>query len=182
MPGPNNDSNRPSDAAPAGQTNPHQRPAGGLGAWLPLIITVLAMPILAYGTTTFFLVPKVVRALEATSSVTSGAVPTSSAQSKDRQTAALNKMVVNVAGTMGTRFLLSSVTLVGTSPDFKARVEQHRDQLLDLATSALGNKTIADLEKPGARNQLRTELLSIINSAFGGGFVDEIYITELAIQ
>jgi flagellar protein FliL len=182
MAGTNNDSNRAPDPAPAGASPSQPRPAGGIKAWLPLIITVVAMPLLAYATTAFLLVPKVVRALETASPEAAGNVDTHSNAPKNRQSATLSKMVVNVAGTMGTRFLLCSITLVGTSPDLKGRVEEHRDQLLDLATSALGIKTIADLEKPGARNQLRTELLSIFNSAFGGNFVDEIYITELAIQ
>jgi flagellar protein FliL len=160
---------------------PIPTPSAGIRAWIPLIVTVIAMPILAYVTTTFVLIPKVVRAFAPASASESGSATATVAQGK-RETAALNKIVVNVAGTMGTRFLLTSITLVGTASDFKSRVDQQRDQLLDLASSTLGNKTIADLEKPGARNQLRTELLSIINNAFGAEFVQEIYITELAIQ
>ena len=182
MPGPNPDPNRPADAAANGR-GPGQPPQpGGIHAWLPLIVTALAMPILAYATTNYVLVPKVVRAFASSPSQEPNSGSTPVAQGGNRQTATLSKMVVNVAGTMGTRYLLSSITMVGTSTDFKSRVEERRDQLLDLATSTLGNKTIADLEKPGARAQIRTELLSVFNNAFGGGFIDEIYITELAIQ
>jgi flagellar protein FliL len=181
MPAPRPDSIRPDPPTPAAEPVPAPA-SGGIRPWLPLIITVIAMPLLAYATTTFLLVPKVVRAFSTAAPEESSAGSPSIAQGKNRQTAALNKIVVNVAGTMGTRFLLSSITLVGAAPDFKSRVEEHRDQLLDLASSTLGNKTIADLEKAGARNQLRTELLSIFNNAFGAEFVQEIYITELAIQ
>jgi flagellar protein FliL len=181
MPPPQSDLIRPNGPTPAASAVPSPAP-GGIRPWLPLIITTIAMPLLAYGTTTFLLVPKVVRALTTTSADQTSSGSPSLAQGKNRQTAALNKIVVNVAGTMGTRFLLSSITLVGAAPDFKTRVEEHRDQLLDLASSTLGNKTIADLEKAGARNQLRTELLSIFNNALGSQFVQEIYITELAIQ
>jgi flagellar FliL protein len=182
MPAPNPDPNRPADA-PANGRSPGQTPhPGGIHAWLPLIVTALAMPILAYATTNYLLVPKVVRALSSPSSNAPNSAPSPVTEGENRQTATLNKMVVNVAGTMGTRYLLSSITLVGTSADFKSRVDERRDQLLDLATSTLGNKTIADLEKPGARTQLRTELLSVFNNAFGNDFIAEIYITELAIQ
>ncbi len=180
MPGPNPDPKTPADAAANGQSK--ATPSRGLHAWLPLIVTALAMPILAYATTTFLLVPKVVSAVSTAAPADPDATTSPEGHEKERQTAALNKMIVNVAGTMGTRYLLGSITLVGTTPDFKSLVDEHRDQLLDLATTTLGNKTIADLEKPGARVQLRTELLSIFNNAFGGNFVDEIYITELAIQ
>jgi flagellar basal body-associated protein FliL len=72
--------------------------------------------------------------------------------------------------------------LAGNSGDFKARVEDNSDQLRDLASATLGSKTIADLEKPEARNLIRSELLSQFNAALGGGVVQDIYITELAIQ
>jgi flagellar FliL protein len=94
----------------------------------------------------------------------------------------LTKMLVNVAGTMGTRYLMTSVTLVGTTSDFKDKIEENKDQLMDLATGTLSGKTIADLEKPGARNVIRAELMTVFNSALGGPLVHDIYITELAIQ
>ena len=53
---------------------------------------------------------------------------------------------------------------------------------MDLATGALSSKTISDLEKPGARNVIRAELMTVINNALGGPAVQEIYITEMAIQ
>jgi flagellar FliL protein len=97
-------------------------------------------------------------------------------------TVPMNKLLVNVAGTMGTRYLMTSVTLVGNTADFKDRIENNKDQLMDLATGALCSKTIADLEKPGARNVIRSELMTVLNNALGGPVIQEIYITELAIQ
>jgi flagellar basal body-associated protein FliL len=64
----------------------------------------------------------------------------------------------------------------------KQKVDDNRDQLMDLATSALCTKTITDLEKPGARNIIRSELITIFNNALGSAVIKEIYITELAIQ
>ncbi len=43
-------------------------------------------------------------------------------------------------------------------------------------------KTIADLEKPGARNLIRGELLAGFNNILGDPGVQEIYFTEFAIQ
>ena len=77
---------------------------------------------------------------------------------------------------------MTSFTLAGTHNDFKTIVEDNKDQLLDLANTAMASKTISDLEKPGARNQLRAELISIFNNALGGGLVQEIYFTEFAVQ
>jgi flagellar FliL protein len=89
---------------------------------------------------------------------------------------------VNVAGSMGSRYLMTSFTLVGNNADFKDVLEENKDQLLDLANTSLASKSISDLEKPGARNQIRTELISIFNNALGGNYVQEIFFTEFAIQ
>ena len=101
---------------------------------------------------------------------------------KKKQTFPITKVIVNVSGSMGSRYLMTSFTLAGTHNDFKSVIEENKDQLLDLANTAMASKTISDLEKPGARNQLRAELISIFNNALGSGLVQEIYFTEFAVQ
>jgi flagellar FliL protein len=51
-----------------------------------------------------------------------------------------------------------------------------------MASGILNTKTIADLEKPGARNLIRGELLAGFNTIMGNSAVREIYFTEFAIQ
>lgn len=165
---------------------------GGFKAWLPLLVTIVAMPALAYVTTTFVLLPKVRQALGAPAAEAAetggghgeeGGHGGGKAQAgKAKSTFALTKIIVNVAGTMGTRYLMTSLTLAGSAPNFQSVMEEHRDQLLDLANGTLSTKTISDLEQPGARNQIRTELLTVFNNALGGNVVQELYITEMAIQ
>lgn len=181
------------NASDAGQAN-EPKSSGGFKPWLPLVIALVTMPLLAYATTRFVLLPKLQHALAlpATGSASepvpeSGASTRSesgktAAQGKTKVMVPLCKMLVNVAGTMGTRYLMTSVTLVGNNADFKTKIEDNKDQLMDLATGALSSKTISDLEKPGARNVIRAELLTVFNNALGGSAVQEIYITEMAIQ
>jgi flagellar FliL protein len=90
--------------------------------------------------------------------------------------------LVNVSGTMGTRYLLAEFILVGNSPNLKDQVLKSDAELRDAAASALASKTIADLEKPGIRNLVRGELITIFNSILGKNTVSEIYLTEFAIQ
>jgi flagellar protein FliL len=66
--------------------------------------------------------------------------------------------------------------------DFSARVAQREPQLRDMASGVLNTKTIADLEKPGARNLIRGELLAGFNTIMGTSAVHEIYFTDFAIQ
>jgi flagellar FliL protein len=72
--------------------------------------------------------------------------------------------------------------MVGEASDFPAKVAQDEPQLRDAACGLLSSKTIPDLEKPGARNLIRGELIAGFNSILGDGSVREIYFTEFAIQ
>ena len=83
---------------------------------------------------------------------------------------------------MGTRYLLAEFVLVGSGPNFKDAVEKADAELRDAAASCLSIKSINDLEKPGVRNLIRSELITIFNSILGKGVVTELYLTEFAIQ
>jgi len=93
-----------------------------------------------------------------------------------------SKILVNVSGTLGARYLLANLILVSSNKDLKSIVEEHDEQLRDAAAGALSSKTIVDLEKPGARNLIRTEMIGLFNTILGKGVVQEIYLTEFAIQ
>lgn len=184
--GESSDDTAPSDSAPAANA---EAPSGGVKAWIPLIAMVVLMPALAYAMTTFVLVPKLKKGLgvptvaEARESGgESGAKPKKESAAAKKESVAMNKLLVNVAGTMGARYLLVSLSVVGSSSDFKAQMDAHDAQLRDMAQSALSTKTLADLEKPGARNLIRNELISGFNNILGDGTVEEIYFPEFAIQ
>jgi len=190
------DKPNPENGAP-----PAAAPAGGFKAWLPLVVTLLAMPALAYGTMRLLILPKLQQGMAVSAAETSASVdgeapvaeegatahggsgsPVAGGSRRGPTSVRLDKLVVNVSGSMGTRFLMASITLVGTKPGFKETIDANRDQLMDLAASTLSSKTIADLERPGARNLIKTELISVINNAMGESLVRDIYIPEMAIQ
>jgi flagellar basal body-associated protein FliL len=92
------------------------------------------------------------------------------------------KILVNVAGSAGTRFLQANISLVSPKSNLKDLVEKFDAQLRDAASSALSTKTISDLEKTGARNLIKAELLGQFNIILGSGTVTDVYLTEFAIQ
>ena len=160
---------------------PAPSPAGGgLKPWLPLVATVLVMPVLAYAMTAFVLLPRLESKLGIVSTVTAEPDQKKAPATAKKDTVTMNKLLVNVAGTMGSRYLLVSLSVAGSDPEFKAKIQEVEPQLRDSACSALA--TLADLEKPGARNLIRSELFSGFNSILGGAVVREIYLTEFAIQ
>jgi flagellar FliL protein len=156
---------------------------GGLQNWLPLILAVVLMPVLALAMTKFVIVPQLQSSLGLKlAGETAGGKAKPAADAKKVQVP-FNKLLVNIAGTMGARYLLMSVTLVGTGGEaFKTKVAENDAALRDMAMAALSNKTLADLEKPGARNLIRTELINGFNNLLGENSVQEIYITEFGIQ
>ncbi|HUI06961.1 MAG TPA: flagellar basal body-associated FliL family protein [Verrucomicrobiae bacterium] len=182
---------------------------GGIGPWLPLIVTVVAMPALAYAMTAFVLLPNVKKELSAAVGAPAvgpaeAAKPSEAVKPKPaaaeqgatkekgegkgresasgKTTAQLDKILVNVAGTMGSRYLLTSLTLAGGTADFEEIIKLHQAQLVDLAAGILSSKSVADLEKPDARTTVRSELITVFNNALGAGTVQDIYLTEFAIQ
>lgn len=185
---------------------------GGMKAMLPLVISIVLMPVLAYVMTVFVLLPKLKASAGGSAAVKAdehgdaaksdghGApskpdepgghgdakAPAESghggATAKGSSKVALSKIVVNVSGTMGSRYLMTSVTLVGSSKDFKDVIEENKDKLLDIASGSLSSKTIADLEKPGARNHIRAELMTLFNNSLPSPLVKEIFITDMAVQ
>jgi flagellar protein FliL len=180
------------------RSKPVPSSAGGssLGPWLPLLLNLLLLPLLAYFTSRWVLLPKIEREIARVAGAPAGkpadsaldekGVPTGGPATpgdKTKVTAPLSgKVLVNVAGTQGTRYLLASIVLVGAEPNLKSLVDAADAQLRDAASSILSSKAIADLEKPGSRNLIRSELVSAFNNILGHGLVKEIYLTEFAIQ
>ncbi len=175
---------------------------GGMKAMLPLILNIVLMPVIAYVMTVFVLLPKINSAGVAAHAKTEGgdAAAESGGHGEPEKeekggggkhgggaggktSVPLSaKVLVNVSGTAGTRYLLAQLTLVGTHAELKDSVEKSDAQLRDVASSVLSVKTIADLDKPGSRNLIRTELISAFNGVLGEGRVKEIYFTDFAIQ
>ena len=201
MVAPRTEPGRGTEEKPARETKPEAAPVvtpresqgKPWQAWLPLGVTLLAMPALAYAMTNFVLVPRMQKALSSPATVSTETGKETRAEGANAgkepsipggpgQSVTLNKLLVNVAGTMGSRYLLTSITLLGDGSDFPARITQREPQIRDMASGILNTKTIADLEKPGARNLIRGELLAVFNTILGNSAVREIYFTEFAIQ
>jgi flagellar FliL protein len=182
----------PSPTSPVKGPEPAEKAAekapassGGIKPWLPVIANVVLMPVLAYATVTFLIAPRLHSGAGAVvvNAKTGHASQPAAGGGEQKITAPLaGKVLVNVAGTMGTRYLVASVTLVGKNPELKTLVENNDAELRDAAAGALSVKTIADLEKPGVRNLIRTELISIFKKILGEAMVTDLYLTEFAIQ
>ena len=184
------------------ETSPSAAPAapagGGVKALLPLILSVVLMPAIAFAMTKFVLIPQLQKGMSVKATTPGehaaaasghgeagahGEKPKKEGGGSKRENVEMTKLLVNVAGTMGARFLQVSISVAGTGGEvFKDKMDEHKAQLKDMTMSTLATKTIADLEKPNARNLIRTELITGFNNILGDAMVQEIYFTDFAIQ
>jgi flagellar FliL protein len=168
---------------PEGEPAAPAPPAGGAGAWLPLIVSIVLMPAIAFGMTKFVIVPQLQSSLGIKSAPAGSGDKSKPSPDAKKINVPFQKLLVNIAGTMGQRFLLVSLSLSSTGgEEFRTKVTEDDAALRDMCLGILSTKTLADLEKPGSRNLIRTELLNGFNNILGDNSVSEIYITEFGIQ
>ena len=173
---------KPADEAAKPATNASAAPVAKKSGnpWIPLIANIVLMPAIAYALTTFVLIPKI---QAGKGEEGSHATSEHGEKKPSKITVPLGgKVLVNVAGTAGTRYLVATITLVGKKADLKEKVEASDPELRDAASSILGIKTISDLEKPGMRNIIRSELIAAFNDILGKESITDIYLTEFAVQ
>lgn len=92
-----------------------------------------------------------------------------------------DNVVVNLSGTMGTRYLKTSF-LVSGKDNLSSLFEERQPQLLDATLNTLGSLSLADLEEVGSRNLIRARLISAYNEVIGVRVVEQIYFSEFVVQ
>jgi len=123
------------------------------------------MPLLALVTTKYVLLPTMQQAFAQEAAAGQSTAPLF-----------LAKLPLNVSGAKGAHSGFKSLALVGADSSIKEKVDQNRARLMALAACDLRGKTISDLDKPGALDAMRAQLLADFNRALGGPVVKEIYI------
>lgn len=94
----------------------------------------------------------------------------------------LDNLVVNPAGSQGTRFLVVSLAIRlsdrGTTEELVARDPEIRDALLGM----LGQRTVEQLSDPTARDSLRVQIKATIESVIGEGKIASILMPQFVLQ
>lgn len=176
-------------AAPASAAAP-AAPRGGITGWLPLIIAVVLAPAATWAMVEFVLLPRLRQQLvapaEGAPAHEAPAPESGGGHGGKGAPAAANyeftNVVVNLAGTMGTRYLKASFLVTGADPDIKALFEQNKPRLTDVTLNVLSALTLADLEEPGAKNVIREKLVTAYNTALGRKVADQVYFSDFVIQ
>lgn len=192
----------PSVPAPAAKSG------GGFKAMLPALLAIVLAPAATFAVISFVLMPRMEAGLKAALDgadahppAASGATEKGSGEhaapakpsSKSGASAhggavaegnsyRFENVVVNLAGTMGTRYLKVAFLVTGEKADVGARFGAARPQLGDVTLAVLSSLTLSDLEESGSKNLIRERLLAAYNQALGGKVVDNLYFSEFVVQ
>lgn len=95
---------------------------------------------------------------------------------------AIDNLVVNPAGSQGTRFLVAGLAVrltdASSSTSLQARDPEIRDALLGL----LASQTVAQLSDPTVRDQLKQQFKAAIEAVIGEGTVASVLIPQFVLQ
>jgi len=94
----------------------------------------------------------------------------------------IDGLIVNPAGTGGTRLLLISVAIEVDSEETAQEAEDRDPEIRDALLSALGRKTIDELTDPGAREALKDEILQVIRGLGFAGELLQVHIPQFIVQ
>lgn len=182
-------------AAPAAPAAAAPAKKGGAGGFLPLVIALVAAPAATWATVEFLLLPRLKAQLSAPAVAGAEGEHAEAAEEsgghgegKEGEKGAggasyeFANVVVNLAGTMGTRYLKCSFLVTGTNPNIKGIFEENKPRLMDVTLNVMSALTLADLEEPGSKNIIREKLVTAYNTALGKKIADQVYFSDFVVQ
>lgn len=179
---------------------------GKLGSLLPVILVLVLSPAVTWAVVQFVLLPQLDKrlaalpggsALPASEHVAaaegeSHAAPAAEHGGKgekegDKKGGVPNNyefsnVVVNLAGTMGTRYLKTTFLVTGKSSELKGLFDANKPRLVDVTLNVLSSLTLADLEEAGAKNLIRERLVASYNQALGKRVAEQVYFSDFVVQ
>lgn len=194
-------------AAPVEAAADKKKSGGALMAWAPAIAAVILAPAVTFGVAEFVLLPRLQAKLAlppADAHAKAEAAPAAAEEHEEENAAKEEKgghggkegkeaaggpnyefsnVVVNLAGTMGTRYLKTSFIVTGVGgKSVRGAFETQKAKLTDITLNVLSSLTLADLEEPGSKNVLREKLVAAYNQALGKRLVEQVYFSDFVIQ
>ena len=94
----------------------------------------------------------------------------------------LENLVLNPAGSNGSRFLLLSVAIETGSPTIAADMTTRDAELRDIILTSLGTKTVDQLTDISTREGIKVELMTAISGRFGKNTVKRLYFPQFVVQ
>jgi flagellar FliL protein len=181
----------PTPATPAGKSL--------LGTLVPVVLVVVLAPAVSWLVMQYVMLPQLEKRLAAAGGVAvvapAPAAPAPVAEKgkgKKGETVApvapntyvFSNVIVNLAGTMGTRYLKTTFMVTGSDQKLNEAFAsaQNQPKLVDITLNILSSLTLADTEEAGAKNIIREKLVNAYNQALGHKVVEQIYFSDFVVQ
>lgn len=182
--------------------------APGGSPWLPVLVVIVILPVLSFITTEMVMIPRVKKALAEVAVIQKeneqpahgGPLPTEKKATKKKaekgghggehgkegesagNDVKFENIVANLSGSMKTRFVKVSFSIEGEGDDFQETINSNKTKLIDSALSILGALTVTELDEPGMKNIVRSDLINSFNQVLGHPVVKGLYFSEFVIQ
>jgi len=175
---------KPALEAPAAAKSPSRA-----APWVPAIASVVLAPVACFALVQFVFIPRFAKKLAtpaaAEPAAEVAAPPKAAVDGKVPGTANsydFTNVVVNLSGSMGTRYLKTTFTVSGGDAVLKQLFDSNKARLTDVTLNVLSSLSLADLEEPGSKNIIRDKLVAAYNQALGRRVVEQVYFSDFLIQ
>jgi len=166
---------------------------GGGGSMMPVLAIVILIPIITIGLAEFYIFPKVTEIVSVSGGghAESGEHGSSGGHGEDGHAIErgeavahyeFNNVVANLRGSMNSRYIQVSFTVESKVLDFEHYMDVNKAKILDATISVLSNLTMQDLDEPGIKNIVRSDLLNSFGSALHANVIDNLYFSEFVVQ
>lgn len=94
----------------------------------------------------------------------------------------IDNVIVNPAGTGGTRYLMASFGLEVGDAESEKRITDHEIEVRDRITSILESQTLASLTAPWARDSVKQKVTDSIRQIIGSKTSLRVFVPQFVIQ
>jgi flagellar FliL protein len=155
---------------------PQETAAPAPGFWRPRNLAVLGAMVVVLGTLSFFGIRPLLRGEE------EAAVPVSPQKEQPGMVHSFETLVVNIAGTHGTRYLKVTVGIEFTDKNLQAEINARTMQLLDMLNTIFSGKRMEEVVNLEEREKMKREVRDRFNAVLINGQVDNVFFSEFVVQ
>lgn len=94
----------------------------------------------------------------------------------------LDNIIVNPAGSQGSRFLMTSVAIATEDEKLQEGLKDRQVELRDKITTVLEVMTLQQLTAPGARDSVKARIQTMVVSMLGGKPKLKVFVPQFVIQ
>lgn len=166
--------------------------SSGGNPWIPVIAVVILSPVISFAVAQFVVIPKILAAVN----VNTHGAPAAEGEAAEGEGEgaegavdeaamvqyAFDSIVANLSGSMQSRYVKVSFTAEGDDPDFESLMEKNKVKIIDITIGILNSLSMKDLEQPGIKNIVRSDLLNSFHTLMKKKVIHQIYFTDFVVQ